>query len=130
MLNAATQYATYVVDVEDIADSRDFEVIVHALLGGAWHRVVTGVDETACGVPFMVRHRPITRREVLSERQVFDAPASPMCRDCFHEHELTRALANDRAALEREIKEAEIQRKRDEEFFAALKRKRPTQGDR
>lgn len=130
--NAVPAYETYVVDVEALDDARDFEVIVHALVLGAWHRVIQGDDETACAVPFQVRQsfRPITRREVLSERAVFDAPASPMCRDCFTEHELTRALANDRAAVEREIREAEDERRKNDEFFAALKLKRKPQGER
>lgn len=124
MLNAAPAYETYVVDDPDEPGVvPDFEVVVQALVMSRWHRTVVGADETACGVPYRIATTP-KRRELLTHRD------APLCADCFTAHELTRAMENDRDALEREMRADEERRKRDEEFFAALKRKRtPTQGD-
>ena len=134
MFDAAQQYETHVVDVEDLEDSPDFEFNVQALVAGAWHRTISGphvIDETACSHPFTVRHRPVMRREVLSERAVFDTPAAPLCSDCFTPHEILRARERDAAEVERERQQTEADKQRWDGFFVTLHTKRPpTQGDR
>lgn len=128
MFNAAPAYETYVVDVESIDDATDFEVVVQALVMGAWHRTMPGEPmELACECPVPVRHHPPTRREQLTNRG-----GTPLCTEgCFTARELAKAIANDEKTAAREAAEEQLETQRREEFFAALKSKRkPTQGER
>jgi hypothetical protein len=121
-------YETYVVDVEDIIDVPDFEVVVQALVMGAWHRTMPGEPmELACECPVPVRHHPPTRREQLTNRG-----GTPLCTEgCFTARELAKAIANDERTAVKEAAEEQLETQRREEFFAALKKNRkPTQGER
>lgn len=130
MFDAAVAYDTRVVDDPDapVHVAPDFEVVVQALVMGAWHRTIPGEPiELACECPVPVRHYPPTRRELLTNRG-----GTPLCTDgCFTPRELERARLNDEKTLAREAAEEAEEQKRRDEFFASLRKKRPTnQGDR
>lgn len=124
MHDAAVAYETYVVDV---ADLDDFEVVVHALVLGAWHRTMPGDPlELACDCPVPVKHYPPTRREMLTNRG-----GTPLCTEgCFTPRELAKARANDERAAAREAAEEQEEQQRREDFFDRLKRNRKPTGER
>ena len=132
MHDGALQYEpdTVVLDLDDepsrpiaVGRTPSTEIVMHVLLLGERHRRVPDADETSCGVPFHIMQTP-TRREQLTHVE------APLCADCFTPHEIRRATANDLANIEREEREVEEERQRRDEFFASIRKKRPSQGDK
>lgn len=131
MHDAAAKYEpdTIVLEVDEPASSPavgrtpSTEIVMHVLLNGERHRTIPGENETSCEETYLVMHTP-TRREQLTHAE------GKLCPHCFTPFEIARATRNDDLARQREEREAEERRRSNEEFFASLRKKTPSQGDR